>query len=138
MLSQWGLEDRPFILVGNKCDLDYNHTFFDWRHETNRCITQEEGLDAARAAYECLPPDRRFKFNLPFWWETSALVDVNVRTVFEELVRHIDDWKLAHRHDPVPKEKKNKKKKKKKMKKKQLSFYTPPKAKPNTGQCVAM
>ena len=69
------LEELPFILVGNKCDLD-----------NERVVTREEGEKLSRQL-GC-----RFM-------ETSAKTRHNVVEVFHEIVREIKKWRGLHREE---------------------------------------
>jgi len=68
-------EKLPFILVGNKCDL-----------ESERVITKEDGEQLSKSL-EC-------KF-----METSAKTRQNVCEIFNELVREIKKWRAENCHE---------------------------------------
>jgi len=79
-------ENLPFILVGNKADLE---------HE--RVVTKDEGEQRA-TELGC-----RFM-------ETSAKTRLNVVEIFHELVREIKKWRSEHQEEeplPIRKKKKN-------------------------------
>jgi len=81
------LDKVPFVLVGNKCDL-----------ESEREVPKEKGEEFAKEI-QC-------KF-----MESSAKTKVNVTEAFHELVREIKRWRLTH-GKPEEKEKEKKKAKK--------------------------
>jgi len=66
------VETIPFVLVGNKADL-----------ESSRCVSKEEGETLAK------------KLNCKFL-ESSAKTKQNVHECFHELVRDIKDYKRKH------------------------------------------
>jgi len=76
----------PFVLVGNKCDL-----------ENEREVSKEKGEEFAKAIH-C-------KF-----MESSAKTKLNVTEAFHELVREIKKWRAIH-GKPEEKDKEAKKKK---------------------------
>jgi len=78
----------PFVLVGNKCDL-----------EDSREVSKEKGLELAH------------KLKCKFL-ETSAKDRVNVSECFYELVRDITKYRLAHAPKEHPEPKKDTKKSK--------------------------
>jgi len=80
------VEEIPFVLVGNKCDL-----------ENSRCVTKDEGEALAR------------KLNCKFL-EASAKTKVNVHEAFHELVRDIKEYKRKHEAVPTPQKVEKKKK----------------------------
>lgn len=71
------LEELPFILVGNKCDLD-----------NERVVSREEG--------EKLSKQLGCRF-----METSAKTRHNVVEVFHEVVREIKKWRAQHQEEDV-------------------------------------
>jgi len=80
------VEEIPFVLVGNKCDL-----------ESQRCVSKEEG--------ETLSKKLKCKF-----LEASAKTKTNVHESFHELVRDIKDYKRKHESAPAPVKEETKKK----------------------------
>jgi len=78
------LPSVPFVLVGNKCDL-----------EKNREVTREKGLEIAQ------------KLGCK-WLESSAKAEINVKEAFFTLVREIRESRLKQqRFDPKQQKKKN-------------------------------
>jgi len=72
------VESIPFVLVGNKADL-----------ETARVVSRDEGEALAR------------RLNCKFL-EASAKTKMNVHEAFHELVREIKDYKRKHEAAPTP------------------------------------
>ena len=67
----------PFILVGNKCDLESERQVSKAEAET---IAEEWGVE---------------------YIETSAKKDINVSKLFEKLARDIENYKLEDSENPV-------------------------------------
>jgi len=78
-------DDVPFVLIGNKCDL-----------EKDRQVTSTEGQDLARA------------FGCPFF-EASAKARINVESPFYDLVRNLRAESRKIAKDDTKSKKKNKK-----------------------------
>jgi len=72
MRVKWETENFPFVLIGNKCDMD-----------PQRQVSTEMGSEAAR------------KLGVKFL-ETSAKTGKNVQEAFHEIVREIKRWRQAH------------------------------------------
>jgi GTPase KRas protein len=62
----------PIVFVGNKCDL-----------ETDRAVSQAEGRAMAETGKH-------------LWLEASAKLNINVDTIFFNLVREINKWRQVH------------------------------------------
>jgi len=81
-------KDIPFILVGNKIDLP------------DREVTFKMGMKTARKAIRAyLSPDgnkRVVPCSCNNFCEMSAKANTNVVKAFEELVKHIDEWRAVH------------------------------------------
>jgi len=65
-------DDIPFVLVGNKCDL-----------EQSREVSKQQGEELAK------------EINVPFF-EASAKTKINVNQIFYEVVREINKWREAN------------------------------------------
>jgi len=72
MRIKWETDDFPFVLVGNKCDME------DFRQ-----VSHEMGVKMAK--------DLNVKF-----LETSAKTGKNVHEAFHEIVREIKRWRQLH------------------------------------------
>jgi GTPase SAR1 family protein len=72
MRVKWETENFPFVLCGNKCDM-----------EAQRQVTTEAGVELSQ------------KLGVRFL-ETSAKTGKNVSEAFHELVREIKKWRQAH------------------------------------------
>jgi GTPase SAR1 family protein len=72
MRVKWETDDFPFVLVGNKSDMD-----------DNRQVSHEMGVKTAK--------DINVKF-----LETSAKTGKNVHEAFHEIVREIKKWRQLH------------------------------------------